>query len=859
MKSRSVKRYALITALLALVLTAFLALSFGLVAEGLSDAQNPASKAGASPTASADFKPKMSITLHSNLIVNVYIPAEGTLSFTFDGDLYEDPKNSEDTVTIDGVQYYKVSRELAINEAARDLLLTVSVKFGESVYNGSFTFSIPEYAKTILSSESKNVEKTLIKDTLAYISSAYTYFEADNAEAVCEEISEIIGSYCGKYGVRSSDVSAVPGIKGATFALGAQPSVRFYIDDAKSISDYKFYSGNRSINEITEGEDENGKYLSVSLLAYKMCAPIHYTVDGVSGSYGIQNYYSYISKSAYTDERKTELRELVRKFYNYCASAADYYIDFHSEESRPETLNISDFVIVYPANANESVILAANELSLAIKNVTGVTLSVYSDREVASSAKKIFVGYSTLIEAPTTVRLYQNDSSDAFILDFDEGSVSLLGKTDDSTVMAVKYFKENYIEGSRRGRITLSEGASVIKPYYALENGSEIVVETVSTVFETVSGVYNGGIYPSRLSKSYYPSVIELKHNGKNNGKLIAILAVNDTPTSGYTDLDTNSCVMESSDGGKTWKMIARPQETINPTFTAEDGTEYKIQGISMAHIYELPSAVGDMPEGTLLYSGTSVNYDCYSQVAIWRSFDCGYTWEEYTVVDTGGGLREGVWEPFTWYEESDGYLYCFYSDDSDPAHDQRIVYKRSRNGVNWSEEVEVCAFARVKDRPGMVIMTEIGSGKYFMVYEYYGTYGGKVLYKITDDISSWNPTDAGKVLDCDGYTVGGGPACVWTPYGGDNGILFASGKTDTDGGEQHKLFVSFDCGETWDTIENPLDYDITLDIKETNRIGHSPVFIVGSDTSVVYYLNTTVNPATGLQRVEFAKLRIYS
>ena len=61
MKARSVKRYALITALLALVLTAFLALSFGLVAEGLSDTQNPASKAGASPTASADFKPKISI------------------------------------------------------------------------------------------------------------------------------------------------------------------------------------------------------------------------------------------------------------------------------------------------------------------------------------------------------------------------------------------------------------------------------------------------------------------------------------------------------------------------------------------------------------------------------------------------------------------------------------------------------------------------------------------------------------------------------------------------------------------------------------------------------------------------------
>ena len=78
------------------------------------------------------------------------------------------------------------------------------------------------------------------------------------------------------------------------------------------------------------------------------------------------------------------------------------------------------------------------------------------------------------------------------------------------------------------------------------------------------------------------------------------------------------------------------------------------------------------------------------------------------------------------------------------------------------------------------------------------------------------------------------------------------------DGGQQHLLFVSFDYGRTWTTMENPLPYDITLDSKDTNRIGHSPVFIAGSDPSVIYYLNTTVNPENGYQMVEFAKLRIY-
>ena len=381
-----------------------------------------------------------------------------------------------------------------------------------------------------------------------------------------------------------------------------------------------------------------------------------------------------------------------------------------------------------------------------------------------------------------------------------------------------------------------------------LGGGVESVVETESTVLSVGPGVYNGGLYPSKLSKAYYPSVVELKHNGENNGKLIAILAVIDTPTADYLDLDTNGCVMESSDGGKTWKMIARPMETIDTT----------IQGITMAHIYELPTQVGDMPAGTLLYSGNAVNYDSHSHIGVWRSFDCGYTWEEYTIVDAAGGNREGVWEPFMIYEESDGYLYCFYSDDSDPAHSQKLVYKRTKDGVNWSEATEVCAFKKTADRPGMIVMTELGNGKYFIVYEYYGSYSGNVFYKTSDDISVWDEADIGTMLSDGGYTVGGGPACIWTPVGGENGTLIVSGKHDTDGGQQHLLFVSFDYGNSWTTMENPLAYDITLDSKDTNRIGHSPSFIVSSDPSLIYYLNTTVVPETGYQRVQFASLRIY-
>lgn len=806
------------------------------------------------------YRPKTSITLNSDFIINIYIPAKHTQSFTLDGDFYGDLENFDCIAEINGESYYKVTVELPAAEAAREIALSVNAEFDGASLIGSFVFSIPKYATAVISSDASETEKTLMKDALSYISSAYSYFEKEDSAAVNEKISEIIGDYNGRRAIRSIDSPENPGIKSAAFVLESTPGIKFYIESGIDTNAYTFYVNNRRIDEVTKGIDDGGRYLFVSLQAYKMCGPISYAVDGkISGYYGINNYYSYVSKSSYTDEDKEELRSLLRKFYNYSMSAADYYIDYHSASEATDCIDIGEYVIVYPESSGASLIDKAEKLAFEAMKKFGISLPVVSDKNLNSKAKRIFVGNSLLIPTDINVKLSQEDSEDAFILDFSKGDVALFGKTSKSTERAIEYFIENYVHTSDEKIISLNGESTVIKPFIALENGSEIVVEDVSTVFGVVPGIYKGGLYPSKLSKSYYPSVIELKHNGENNGKLIAILAVNDTPTAEYKHLDTNACVMESSDGGRSWKMIARPQETINPTYTAEDGTEYAIQGISMAHIYELPTQVGDMPAGTLLYSGTSVNYDCYSQVAIWRSFDCGYTWEEFTVIASGGGLREGVWEPFTMYEESDGYLYCFYSDDSDPLHDQKLVFKRSKDGINWSDEIGVCVFKKQKDRPGMIIMTKMGSGEYLCVYEYYGSHGGKIFYKITDDITDLAPTDPGTLLQSpDGYTIKGGPSCIWTEAGGECGTLIVSGKEDIDGGQRHLLFASFDYGRSWTTIENPLAYDITLDVKATNRIGHSASFITSSDPSVIYYLNTTVNPETGYQRVECAKLKIY-
>ena len=529
--------------------------------------------------------------------------------------------------------------------------------------------------------------------------------------------------------------------------------------------------------------------------------------------------------------------------------------------------DITGYTIVHAEDADEKTVRRAEKLAETINKKWSLSIPVITDATADNGEKEILIGdtnreYSTEIAE----KLNSSKHEDAFAVEIAGNKIAVMGKTVTTTVRAVEHFIREYITPSTNYCcIDISSGKSVITPFDAvktivLSNGTELDIELTSTVFTVpASGTVEVMGINSTVHTAHYPSVIELQYNGENNGKLIGIFCLNDTPVGGTAK--TNSCVVESSDGGKTWNIISRPIESIDTS----------IKGISMAHIYELPEKVGDMPAGTLLYTGNSVNYSKKSHIAVWRSFDCGHTWQGYVIIAEGGGTKEGVWEPFMYYNEKDGYLYCFYSDDSDPAHDQKLVYKRSLNGVDWSASVDVCAFDAQKDRPGMLIMTKMGLGPYFMVYEYFGTNRGDVYYKITGDITDWNAEFPGTKLQLpDGYALSGAPSCIWTSVGGSNGILIVSGKHELQGTEiithpegtaeevSPKLFISFNNGSTWETIDNFLPYNPGNDALDTNRIGHSSAFFVGEDPSVIYYMSCTDDPETGRQRIQFARVRIY-
>ena len=270
------------------------------------------------PTASVglDFKPMASVTLDSNLIFNIYIPAHAGLgTVTLDGA----------TVTLGEAKggYYLVSVELPADEAARELKLAVNLTVDGTALKGSFTFSTVKYAEKLLAMDITDKEELLIKDMLAYINSAYELF---NGESVAK-IDTILNGYISK-AVETTDAKQnVPGLSGATFVLTAKPAVRFYFAEGYTYDDFTFMVGGRNLTEKDIANDDVTDFVEFSLYAYEMTETFSYTVDGDSGEYNLIAYYAYVSGEGdnfYQGADKEKLADLTAKFYNYCRSAAEY-------------------------------------------------------------------------------------------------------------------------------------------------------------------------------------------------------------------------------------------------------------------------------------------------------------------------------------------------------------------------------------------------------------------------------------------------------------------------------------------------------------------------------------------------------
>lgn len=336
-----------------------------------------------------------------------------------------------------------------------------------------------------------------------------------------------------------------------------------------------------------------------------------------------------------------------------------------------------------------------------------------------------------------------------------------------------------------------------------------------------------------------YPTIIRLCHqeNEADNGTLLVT----------FEKWADTYPVYGSSDDGETWNHLCTVRDNLNEGYWNE----------WMPFLYELPADIGEFKKGTVILAATSVYGEGVtdSTITLYSSNDLGHSFTAFCNVDKAGGIEWGVWEPYLIYEEETGRLFCFYSDDSDPEHSQKLVYKYTTDLVNWSEKKECVACDDPELRPGMPSVVKMGNGEYIMVYEMVGFDRNPIYYKKTKNLDDWGDvSDYGKIVRAAGKTFGSSPYVAWTPVGGKCGTLIVVGKHPVRGNSDTgtDMFLSFNYGKSFVPVDNPIPY--SLDPYE--RCSYSPSLFFDPDGTTLYYVN---NPPFGEAgyKITLAKIKI--
>lgn len=291
--------------------------------------------------------------------------------------------------------------------------------------------------------------------------------------------------------------------------------------------------------------------------------------------------------------------------------------------------------------------------------------------------------------------------------------------------------------------------------------------------------------------------------------------------------------------------------------------------------LYVLPQDVGtELKKGDVLLVATSIDGGAdnftRNEIHLYISKDVGLTWSHLSKVQESqnkaqsGGTQNGCWEGNLFVNAS-GELACIFADETEHnVHQQRIVYKTTTDGVNWSELVEVVALNERDLRPGMPCVTRVKDGKYFLTIEMVGESDVPIYWKMSDDGIDWGDiTTKGnrisvqeKVIDhltqkevTATVSPGASPFCAWTSYGkDDNGTVFVTSmdthwKNGTpENAPGNDFFVSYDLGQSWERINHPVTYSNKMDV---NRPAYSPSMCVSQDGEYLYVVNSIIPDAS--------------
>lgn len=505
-----------------------------------------------------------------------------------------------------------------------------------------------------------------------------------------------------------------------------------------------------------------------------------------------------------------------------CASEKEPSETTKGEDPGNVVENFAPVRVVYPSGAASKLVKGIQTFVSQYADLGLGTLTVSDDTTTPDDGScEILVG--------ETNRSFSSNLYDEYIRAADIGGSYYAVLREDKAVCIVATDDDALLIGLKNllspdFSYTPVDADSKILCQKAYENTPVVFENLVVWELESVSLIHE----PAKRSSNAvlkYPTFIELTYQEDTSKNGIQLMT-------GEDDTSSTAQIHRSTDGGTTWDTVAKVSDPIHRGFS----------NFFAPCLFELPVSVGDMPRGTVILGTNSVNpsWD-ETHIMLYRSFDQGETWEYFSMVaESYRNTEFGVWEPnFVCTDE--GRLICYYSDDDDKVCSQKLVLKYTDDGVNWSEPIDTVALTDRNLRPGMPVVKRMGDGRYIMVYEIVGLSNNPVYYKISDDPIDWgNPIEMGTLVRSTGReTLAATPWVEWAPIGGEQGMLvvtgwrMASGKSNTGS----DIFVSFNAGKSWTTIDNYYSYTWASD----NDIwGYSVCTFFSADGETMYYC---VNP----------------
>ncbi|HET6634414.1 MAG TPA: exo-alpha-sialidase [Streptomyces sp.] len=298
-----------------------------------------------------------------------------------------------------------------------------------------------------------------------------------------------------------------------------------------------------------------------------------------------------------------------------------------------------------------------------------------------------------------------------------------------------------------------------------------------------------------------YPRAVRLQHSGDANGRILASVVT-------FSGSDGLGAIYESTDDGASFRQVG----------TVADPEAAHGQGLCCATLYELPRQIGSLPAGTLLWAASVGQDESPRRMAlrVFYSTDVGRSWSYLSTIATAGNDR-GLWEP-EFSVDAAGELVAHYSDETDPAHSQKLMAARSTDGVHWTGHHATVASSLASDRPGMPVVRRLPDGTYFMVYEICaagGQFSCVVHYRTSADGWNWgDPAYLGiRPETADGQYFKHTPNLAWAPEPGNpQGRLILVGQVlhNADGsraaGSGRTIWTNSDSGRgAWTAAAAPV------------------------------------------------------